>query len=87
MTTTTAREFTRKFREIRAIAARGKTVRVTAPEGVYLFQREKTHKTCASALAALERYRGKGFLTEEGATAIMTAKKRPVAARSPWDAA
>ena len=62
--TTTAREFTRKFREIRAVAARGKTVRVTAPEGVYLFQREKTHKTCASALAALERYRGKGFLTE-----------------------
>lgn len=85
--TTTAREFTRKFREIRAVAARGKIVRVTAPEGVYLFQREKSHKTCASVLVALERYRGKGFLTEDGAAAIMEAKKRPIPARSPWDAA
>ena len=85
--TTTAREFTRKFREIRAVAARGKTVRVTAPEGVYLFQREKTHKTCASVLAALARSRGKGFLTEGGAAAIMEAKKRPVLARSPWGGA
>ena len=85
--TTTAREFTRNFREIRAIAARGKTVRVTAPEGVYVFAREKSHKTCASALAALERYRGRGFLTEEGAAAILAAKKRPVLARSPWDPA
>ena len=85
--TTTAREFTRNFREIRAIAARGKTVRVTAPEGVYVFAREKSHKTCASALAALERYRGRGFLTEEGAAAILAAKKRPVLARSPWDTA
>ena len=82
--TTTARDFTRRFREIRAIAARGKTVRVTAPEGVYVFAREKSHKTCAGALAALERYRGRGFLTEEGAAAILAAKKRPVHARSPW---
>ncbi len=83
--TTTAREFTRKFREIRAVAARGKTVRVTAPEGVYLFQREKTHKTCASVLAALERYRGKGFLTEDGMVALAASKRRPVVAKSPWD--
>lgn len=87
MTTTTAREFTRKFREIRAIAARGKTVRVTAPEGVYLFQREKTHKTCAGVLAALERYRGKGFLTEESATALAASKRSRVLAKSPWDGA
>lgn len=85
--TTTAREFTRKFREIRAIAARGKTVRVTAPEGVYLFQREKTHKTCRGVLDTLERYRGKGFLSAEGVTALAASKRRPVPAKSPWDGA
>lgn len=87
MTTTTAREFTRKFRELRAIAARGKPVRVTAPEGVYIFQREKAHKTCGSVLEGLGRYRAKGFLTEEGATALMASKRSRVQAKSPWDAA
>jgi hypothetical protein len=52
---TTAREFTRNFRKLRAVAARGKTVRVTAPEGVYVFSREKSHKTCGGVLAALGR--------------------------------
>lgn len=85
--TTTAREFTRKFREIRAVAARGKTVRVTAPEGVYLFQREKTHKTCAGVLNVLARYHGKGFLSEDGAVALVESKRRPAPAKSPWDAA
>ena len=83
--TTTAREFTRKFREIRAIAARGKTVRVTAPEGVYVFQREKAHKTCGGVLDALARLRGKGFLTDEGAAALEQAKRKPTRAKSPWD--
>jgi hypothetical protein len=85
--TTTAREFTRKFREIRAVAARGKTVRVTAPEGVYLFQREKAHKTCGGVLAGLSRYRGKGFLNEAGADALVESKRQPVPAKSPWEAA
>ena len=85
--TTTAREFTRKFREIRAVAARGKTVRVTAPEGVYLFQREKTHKTCGGVLDTLTRYRGKGFLTGAGLKAMTESKHRPAPARSPWDEA
>lgn len=83
--TTTAREFTRKFREIRAIAARGKTVRVTAPEGVYLFQREKTHKTCGAVLETLSRYHGKGFFTEDGMAALVASKRRPRPAKSPWD--
>jgi hypothetical protein len=83
--TTTAREFTRKFREIRALAARGKTVRVTAPEGVYLFQQEKTRKTCGGVLEGLSRYRGKGFLTEDGMAALAGSKRRPVLAKSPWD--
>jgi len=69
------------------VAARGKTVRVTAPEGVYLFQREKTHKTCGGVLDTLARYRGKGFLTEDGMTALAESKRRPVSAKSPWDAA
>lgn len=82
---TTAREFTRNFRKLRAVAARGKTVRVTAPEGVYVFTREKTHKTCGGVLAALGRYHAKGFLTEEGARGLEASKRRPTAAKSPWD--
>jgi hypothetical protein len=84
--TTTAREFTRRFKEIRAIAGRGKPVRVTAPEGVYVFQREKAHKTCGSVLDGLARYEGKGFLTEAGAAKLEQAKRRPVRAKSPWEA-
>jgi hypothetical protein len=82
---TTAREFARNFRKLRAVAARGKTVRVNAPEGVYVFSREKTHKTCAGVLAGLARYRARGFLTEDGARALEVSKRRPVPATSPWD--
>jgi hypothetical protein len=82
---TTARDFTRNFRKLRAVAARGKTVRVTAPEGVYVFSREKSHKTCGGVLAALGRYYAKGFLTETGARRLETSKRRVVPAKSPWD--
>lgn len=82
---TTAREFTRKFRALRAAAARGKTVRVKAPEGFYLFTREKPAKTCRAVLAGLAAYAGRGFLTKEGMKAMEPAKKNPVPARSPWD--
>ena len=84
---TTARDFTRNFRKLRAVAARGKTVRVTAPEGVYLFTREKSHRTCGDVLAGLAAYRGKGFLTDKGAAWLEDRKRHPVPARSPWDAA
>ena len=84
---TTAREFARNFRKLRAAAARGKIVRVKAPEGVYLFTREKPAKTCGAVLEGLAAYAGRGFLTEEGATAIEAAKRKPAAVKSPWDAA
>lgn len=84
-TTTTAREFTRNFRKLRAIAARGKTVRVTAPEGVYLFTREKSGKTCAIVLTNLARYKGKGFLTSVGVRRLETSKRRALPAKSPWE--
>ncbi len=82
---TTAREFARNFRKIRAAAARGRTVRVKAPEGVYLFTRERPAKTCGAVLEGLATYRGRGFLTEAGAAAIEAAKRKPEPARSPWD--
>ena len=84
---TTARDFARNFRKLRAVAARGKIVRVTAPEGVYLFTREKSHRTCGDVLKGLAAYRGKGFLTDKGAAWLEDSKRRPVSARSPWDAA
>lgn len=83
---TTAREFTRNFRKLRAVAARGKTVRVTAPEGIYLFTLDKPKKTCAEVLAGLARYDSKGFLSDTGARAIEAGKNRPVLAASPRDA-
>lgn len=83
---TTAREFARNFRKLRAAAARGKTVRVKAPEGVYLFTREKPAKTCGMVMEGLAAYAGRGFLTEEGAAAIETVKRKPAPAKSPWDA-
>ena len=82
---TTAREFARNFRKLRAAAARGKTVRVKAPEGVYLFTREKPAKTCGAVLEGLATYAGRGFLSDEGAAALEAAKRRPAPARSPWD--
>ncbi len=83
---TTAREFARNFRKLRALAARGKTVRVKAPEGVYLFIREKPAKTCGVVLAGLEAYAGRGFLTDAGAEALKAVKRTPAPAKSPWDA-
>jgi hypothetical protein len=82
---TTAREFARNFRKLRAVAARGKTVRVKAPEGVYLFTREKPAKTCGAVLEGLAAYGGRGFLTDEGAAALESSKRKPVPAKSPWD--
>jgi hypothetical protein len=84
---TTAREFARNFRRLRAAAARGKIVRVKAPDGVYLFMREKPAKTCGTVLEGLAAYAGRGFLTDAGAAAIATSKRKPAPAKSPWDAA
>ena len=82
---TTAREFIRNFRKFRATAARGKTVRVKAPEGVYLFAREKQVKTCGAVLEGLATYAGRGFLTAGGAATIEKMKRKPVPVSSPWD--
>ena len=82
---TTAREFTRNFPKLRAAAARGKTVRVKAADGIYLFMREKSAKTCGAVLAGLATYAGRGFLTEEGAATIEAVKRKPAPAKSPWD--
>lgn len=73
--TTTAREFMRDFRLHRAQAARGKTVRVIAPDGVYLFTREIPAKTCGKVLAGLAEYAGRGFLTVDGAQALKAVRR------------
>lgn len=82
---TTAREFARNFRKLRVAAARGKAVRVKAPEGIYLFTREKPAKTCGAVLESLAAYAGRGFLSGAGVKAIEAVKRKPVPARSPWD--
>lgn len=82
---TTAREFARNFRKIRAAAARGKVVRVKAPEGVYIFTREKPTRTCGSVMEGLSSCEGRGFLTDDGVKAIESGKRKSTPARSPWD--
>jgi hypothetical protein len=74
--TTTANEFIRRFRAMCVIAARGKTVRVAAPEGTYTFQLEETQKTCGGVLGSLDPYRGRGFFTCNDLTVTLTDSPR-----------
>ena len=83
---TTARNFTRRFARYRAAAARGERVRILAPDGVYVFEREKSGITGAGLLAWLERLEpGKGFLSPGGAELIEAGWKNKTMAKNPWD--
>jgi len=68
--TTSARDFIPHFRVMRAVAARGETVRVRAAEGVYTFQREKAGQTCGGVLDSLMLYRDKGFWSADSIVMI-----------------
>ena len=83
---TNAREFARNFARYRAAAARGETVRITAPDGVFLLTREKRGITGGELLAWLNQLEpGKGFLPPGGAEAIEDGWKHKTMAKNPWD--
>jgi hypothetical protein len=85
MIKTNARNFARNFSEYRAAAARGETVRIAAPDGVFLLTREKAGLTGTGLLAKLSKLPPGGFLGKDGGRRILEGKRRKILARSPWE--
>jgi hypothetical protein len=85
MVKTNARNFARNFAEYRAAAARGETVRIAAPDGIFLLTREKTGLTGTGLLAKLSTLPPGGFLGKDGGRRILEGKRRKILARSPWE--
>jgi hypothetical protein len=84
---TNTREFARRFAHYRRIAARGEKVRISSPDGVFVFAREGPGMTGAGLLARLGRMPpGEGLFHKGGSELIEAGKAKRVPARSPWDA-
>ena len=84
---TSTREFARRFAHYRRIAARGEKVRISSPDGVFVFAREGPGMTGAELLARLDRLPpGEGLFPSGGAERIEAGKGKRAPARSPWDA-
>lgn len=81
----TTREFTRNFAELRAKAASGESVRVTSPDGSFLFSREPRGMTGAALLARMDALPGTGVFDDGGAEAIDATRDSAEPAQSPWD--
>jgi hypothetical protein len=83
---TNTREFARNFAHYRRAAARGETVRISAPDGIFVLTRESPGMTGADLLARMGRLRpGQGFFPA-GGTERIEAGRTKTPARSPWDA-
>lgn len=80
------REFARNFARYRRIASLGEKVRISSPDGVFVFTREGPGMTGSDLLAKLGRLRpGKGLFSAQGADRIEAGARTKKAARSPWD--
>lgn len=84
MIETNARDFSRNFSRYRAHAARGETVRIHGPDGVFLLAREPNGITGGELLKRLNRSASKGFLDSAGAARIEEGRRKAAPARSPW---
>ena len=82
MIETTTREFTRRFAEFRAKAAMGESIRITSPDGSFVFMKESRG---IRAVDLLERIGKSGIFDEGGAERIESARAAVKPARSPWD--
>jgi hypothetical protein len=84
---TNTREFARHFAHYRRVAARGETVRISAPDGIFILTRESPGMTGSDLLARLGRMRpGHGMFFAGGAERIEASRRTKTVARSPWDA-
>lgn len=82
MIETNTRDFTRRFSDYRAKAAKGESIRITSPDGVYLFTREPRGLPAHELLKRLE---SGGFLAEDGPERIESGQTNAKPAESPWD--
>jgi hypothetical protein len=79
------REFARNFAHYRRIASLGEKVRISSPDGVFVFTREGPGMTGSDLLARLGRLRpGKGLFPARGAENIEAGSRAKKPARSPW---
>jgi hypothetical protein len=81
---TNTREFARHFARYRRAAARGETIRISAPDGVFVLTRESKGMTGADLLARLQP--GRGLFPTGGIERIEESRLKKTQARSPWDA-
>jgi len=80
------REFARNFAHYRRMASRGEKVRISSPDGVFVFTREGPGMTGTDLLVRLSRLRpGAGLFPAGGAEKIEAAARTKKPARSPWD--
>lgn len=79
------REFTRQFSRYRTKAAQGEAIRITSPDGRFLFTKEPKGIRAGDFLRQLEANPEIGFFEKGGAEKIDQALKEAQPARSPWD--
>ena len=80
------RDFSRNFAHYRRVASRGEKVRISSPDGVFVFTREGPGMTGTDLLARLSRLRqGTGLFHAGGAEKIEAGARTKKPARSPWD--
>ncbi len=84
MIETNARDFSRNFSRYRAHAARGETVRIHSPDGVFLLAREPKGITGGDLLKKLNRSASKGIFDSAGSARIEEGRRQAAPARSPW---
>jgi hypothetical protein len=83
---TNTREFARNFARYRRIASLGEKVRVSSPDGVFVFAREGPGMTASDLLARLGRLKpGKGLFPAGGTERIEDGARMKRPAHSPWD--
>jgi hypothetical protein len=86
MIETNARDFSRNFSLYRSKAARGETIRIHSPDGVFLLMKEPRGLTAGAMLEKLKRSEGEGFFdVEGGGERIEEARRRTGPAQSPWE--
>jgi len=83
--TVNTRDFSRRFAHYRRAAARGETVRISGPDGIFVLTRESGGVSAADLLARLGGLRpGKGLFSKGGAERIEGDNRTRTIANSPW---
>jgi hypothetical protein len=81
------REFARNFAHYRRIASLGEKVRISSPDGIFVFTREGQGMTASDLLERLDHLKpGKGIFPTRGAERVEAGARLKKPARSPWDA-